>query len=60
MFAINSQEQFDELVKKRMNTTKKTRDPSQATSNYANLNMWVVEFFVDWAETCVYVSYSFL
>jgi len=56
MFTINNQEQFDEMVKKKFNPVAKSRNPSQAVSNYSNTNMWIVEFFADWAETCVYTK----
>jgi len=57
MVKINSEEQLDELIKKRVNTVNKvTKSGKEAKTDFAQMNMWLVEFFVDWAETCVYVK----
>ena len=61
MVKITSEEKFDELINKRLNPVKKpSRSGKEANTDFAQMNMWLVEFFVDWAETCVYVTIAFV
>ena len=56
MVPITTEEQFQELILKEQKGAKK---PVKDAGGFANKNMWLVELFVDWAETCVYVNKFF-
>lgn len=50
---INSVQQFEELVLKEHKSAKKLRPGEE--KGYEHMNMWLVEFYVDWADSCIYV-----
>lgn len=57
---ITSPEQFEQLVEgdrptSKIRKTKKRLVEEQKILSYAEKHMWFVEFYVDWAPTCLHV-----
>lgn len=53
MIKINSEQQFEDLVLKEHKSAKKLRAGEE--KGYEHMNMWLVEFYADWADSCIYV-----
>jgi hypothetical protein len=51
-----SEDQFEKLVLGENKAAKKLKPGEE--KGYEHMNMWWVEFFVDWADTCIYVYFS--
>ena len=56
MLKIQSEEEFNEIVlSSKRPDVKGSKKGQNTAADYSGMNMWCVEFYVDWAETCTYV-----
>ena len=58
LIEIRSEEEFEQLVKTKAkeHKDKKGKKKQESKFDYKDKNMWVVEFYVNWALTCMHVN----